>query len=102
MTDFAKQVYRVVKKIPEGKVATYGQVAVAAGSPLAVRAVGNVLHKNSYQDVPCHRVVNFQGRLAPNFGRGGYLVQKKLLLAEGVKFKGKKTVDLESSRVILK
>ena len=101
MVVFSNQVYRVVRQIPRGKVATYAQVAAAAGRPLAARAVGNALHQNPHLDVPCHRVVNARGRLAPNFGKGGFRQQRKLLIKEGVKFKNEKTVDLEFSRVIL-
>jgi methylated-DNA-protein-cysteine methyltransferase-like protein len=95
MIGFSEKVYQAVRQIPKGKVATYGQVAVAAGRPLAARAVGSALHQNPYPEVPCHRVVNAQGRLAPNFGKGGYLEQKRRLLAEGVRFKSEKRVDLK-------
>ncbi len=83
-------------------MATYGQIASLAGHPGAARAVGNALHYNPFADVPCHRVVNFQGRLAPNFGKGGHKEQKERLLAEGIEFLGGKRVDLVKHRVILK
>ena len=93
---FYDRVYEVVKKIPEGKVATYGQIAAALGSPKASRAVGYALHFNpSPGIIPCHRVVNRCGRLAPAFAFGGIDVQKRLLCAEGVEVDGDYTVDLD-------
>ena len=59
-----KRIYEAVKKIPKGKVATYGQVAKMAGNPRMARAVGNALHKNpDPSTIPCHRVVNSKGEL---------------------------------------
>ncbi len=85
---FADRVYLAVKSIPLGKVSTYSAVAAMAGSPNAARAVGNILHKNPYfGDVPCHRVVHADGRLADAFVFGGIGVQKQMLLAEGVTVK---------------
>lgn len=82
---FYDTVYSVVKQIPKGKVATYGQIAALCHSPRASRAVGYALHYNPMPGViPCHRVVNREGRLAPAFAFGGPEVQKQLLLAEGV------------------
>lgn len=82
---FADKVMLAVSKIPRGRVASYAAVAAAAGSPRAVRAVGNILHKNRDPvTCPCHRVVNIEGRLAPRFGMGGPAVQKERLEAEGV------------------
>lgn len=80
-----KRIYEAVKKIPAGRVATYGQVARLAGNPRMSRAVGNALHKNPEPGViPCHRVVDSQGRLAGAFAFGGKNVQAELLAAEGV------------------
>lgn len=85
---FYNEVYNIVKKIPKGKVATYGQIALLAGSPRASRAVGYALHKNPDQGtIPCHRVVNKEGRLAPAFAFGGLDAQVMLLESEGVKVK---------------
>lgn len=82
---FYDKFYNVVMKIPRGKVATYGQVAAAAGSGGAARAVGNALHKNpAFGVIPCHRVVNAKGELAEAFVFGGVNVQKNLLEEEGV------------------
>ena len=96
MRSFSKEVYQLTKTIPRGKVATYGQIAKKLGKPKAARAVGNALHRNpDPKMIPCHRVVNREGRLAPGFGFGGPIEQRKRLLKEGVKLKDKKHVDLE-------
>ena len=80
-----KRIYEAVKKIPKGKVATYGQVAELAGNPKMARAVGNALHKNPKPGIiPCHRVVNSGGELAGAFAFGGCDAQAALLKAEGV------------------
>lgn len=82
----SKQIYEAVKKIPRGKVATYGQVAELAGDKKMARAVGNALHKNPQPGIiPCHRVVNAKGELAGAFAFGGVEAQSRLLLEEGVK-----------------
>lgn len=82
---FYDKVYEQVCKIPKGKVATYGQIALMCGSPKASRAVGYALHFNPRPGViPCHRVVNRFGGLAPAFAFGGIEVQASLLRAEGV------------------
>ena len=77
--------YDLVKKIPSGQVATYGQIAELAGNRKLARVVGNLLHRNPDPDnIPCYRVVNAKGELAENFAFGGAGAQKKLLEAEGV------------------
>ena len=93
--EFAEEIYETVKRIPKGKVATYGQVALMSGHRGAARAVGNALHVNPYfGTVPCHRVVNAKGSLAPMFAFGGADVQKRMLESEGVEVKDN-VVDLE-------
>ncbi len=93
--DFYNRVYKAVRKIPKGKVATYGQIAALCGAPKASRVVGSALHRNPEPVViPCHRVVNRFGGLAPAFAFGGKQVQKELLEAEGVKVSNEFTVDL--------
>ena len=78
--DFAYAVLSAVTEIPEGKVATYGQIARLIGYPKNARLVARVLsHAEYYGDYPCHRVVNASGRLAP-----GWAAQATLLQAEGV------------------
>ncbi len=82
---FDQAVYEYVKTVPRGKVVTYGMIAHAIGRPRAARQVGNALHRNPTPVVvPCHRVVNREGRLAPAFAFGGIGVQAELLRAEGV------------------
>ena len=77
---FEDQVYWTVRQIPPGRVASYGQIALLVGRPGAARAVGRAMSRCPYgQAVPCHRVVNSQGRLAPGFPE-----QEGRLLAEGV------------------
>ena len=94
MTVF-ERIYDVVRQIPKGCVATYGQVARLAGNPRWARAVGYALHRNPEPGTtPCHRVVNREGRCAPAFAFGGEDVQRHLLEEEGVVFEADGTVDL--------
>ena len=80
-----RRIYEAVKKIPRGKVATYGQVAEMAGNKKMARAVGNALHKNpDSEKIPCYRVVNAKGELAGEFAFGGEGAQAKLLQADGI------------------
>ena len=84
-SSFAEDVYATVRQIPEGHVATYGQIAEIAGYPGAGRAVGNALHVNPDPDyTPCFRIVNAQGKLAKNFGFGGIYEQRARLEADGI------------------
>ncbi|MBO5457425.1 MAG: MGMT family protein [Clostridia bacterium] len=93
--NFFEKVYEAVKKIPKGKVATYGQIAHAVGAPRAARQVGWALHVNPAPGIiPCHRVVNRMGRLAPAFAFGGEKTQASLLRAEGVEVSEEYIVDL--------
>lgn len=92
--NFFDRVYEVVKKIPEGKVMTYGQVAEAIGTRDA-RRVGHALHANRDPKVPCHRIVNKDGRLAPGYAFGGPNEQRNRLLAEGVKFRNENHVKMD-------
>lgn len=83
---FFSRVYEYLRTVPAGKVVTYGQVAAAIGAPRCARQVGWALHVNPEPGViPCHRVVNREGRLAPAFAFGGEEVQERLLEEEGVK-----------------
>ena len=92
---FFDQVYQLVKQVPSGKVVTYGQIAKKLGSRDA-RKVGWALHANTEaNNVPCHRVVNNAGRLAPNFAFDGPEEQRRRLEAEGVEFLPDGKVDLE-------
>ena len=90
-----ERIYEVVRKIPESKVASYGQVAAAAGNPRWSQVVGYALHVNPEPGViPCHRVVRKDGRVAESFAFGGANVQRDLLSSEGVAFTDDKTVDI--------
>lgn len=90
-----ERIYNVVSAIPKGKVATYGQVAVLAGNPRWARVVGYALHNNPKPVIiPCHRVVNREGRVAEAFAFGGGNRQRELLEAEGIVFEKDGTVDL--------
>ena len=100
MNTFEK-IYEQVKKIPEGKVATYGQIALMAGNPRWSQIVGYALHSNPAPGViPCHRVVNKEGRLAKAFAFGGENMQRNLLEEEGIIFLSDDTVDLEKCRYV--
>ena len=94
MKGFFDKVYEKVMLIPEGKVATYGMIAAMCGNPRCSRAVGYALHVNPLPGiVPCHRVANREGRLAPAFAFGGSEVQRDMLEKEGVEVNGE-YVDL--------
>ncbi len=93
---FFQAVYDFVRQIPKGKVVTYGQIAAAIGSPRASRIVGYALHVNPEPvEIPCHRVVNRFGGLAPAFAFGGVEVQASLLRREGVTVSEENAVDLQ-------
>lgn len=88
-------IYDVVKQIPKGSVATYGQVAALAGNKRWARVVGYALHANPDPgNIPCHRVVNREGKVSEAFAFGGGNRQVELLRGEGVEVVDKK-VDLE-------
>lgn len=88
--DLIYEILSVVEEIPEGCVATYGQIARLIGRERNARLVGNVLkHAVHYGSYPCHRVVNHVGRLVP-----GWMEQKDLLIQEGVGMKDDNHVDL--------
>ena len=101
MNTFEK-IYEVVKNIPKGKVATYGQVARLAGNPHWSRVVGYALHVNpDPSTIPCHRVVNREGKVAEAFAFGGGEVQRQLLETEGVVFETNGRVDLKKHGIII-
>ena len=84
---FDEAVYDAVKKIPRGRVASYGTVALLAGYPRAARAVGMALHRNTDPEhVPCYRVVTADGRVSKAFVFGGANVQYEMLRRDGVEF----------------
>jgi O-6-methylguanine DNA methyltransferase len=94
---FTARVLTAVRRIPPGRVATYGDVAAMAGRPRAARAVGNVMKTCGRRDVPCHRVIAAGGRLG---GYGGNEVLKRaLLIAEGITVSGSRVRDLNRVRL---
>ena len=93
-TDLIYEVLSVVEEIPEGRVATYGQIARLTGRDRNARLVGRILSMSEfYGDYPCHRVVNHAGRTAP-----GFWDQRRLLEEEGVEFRTNGCVDLKKYR----
>ncbi|MFN2135459.1 MAG: MGMT family protein [Candidatus Promineifilaceae bacterium] len=102
MGNFYDQVYRVVRRVPPGKVTTYGRVAAMLGRPRAARAVGYALNalKDKGQDpdfdpVPWQRVINSQGRISIVNREHGAAQQADLLRSEGVKVSDDMRIDLE-------
>jgi len=97
---FRDKVYDLAKKIPQGKVATYGQLAELAGSPGAARAVGMCMKTNEHPEIiPCYKVVASDGSLTGYSVGKGIITKKEKLLHDGVKFKSDK-VDLKASQWI--
>ena len=95
MNTFEK-IYDAVKKIPKGKVCTYGQIAAMAGNPRWSRVVGYALHVNPQPGViPCHRVVTKNGEVSKAFAFGGENMQRILLAEEGIEFLDDGRVDLK-------
>src|SRR5579864_9597007 len=93
---FQARVLMIVRRIPPGRVATYGDVARRAGRPRAARAVGNIMRGCGRPDVPCHRVIAAGGRLG---GYGGSEVLKRALLAaEGIVVSGSRVRELDRVR----
>ncbi len=100
MDSFFEQVYEVVRQIPEGRVASYGQVARLVGAPRKARFVGFAMHASPGMGggIPCHRVVFKDGSLATGFAFGGPNIQKEMLLDEGISFRDETHVDMEACR----
>ena len=96
MDGFFERTYELVRQIPEGRVASYGQLARMMGEPRKARFVGFAMHASPGMagGVPCHRVVFKDGRLAPGFAFGGPDVQRSMLEAEGVGFTEDGRVDM--------
>jgi O-6-methylguanine DNA methyltransferase len=95
-SDFTARVLSIVRRIPPGRVATYGDVARRAGRPRAARAVGNIMRACGRPDVPCHRVIAAGGRLG---GYGGRETMKRALLAaEGIAVSGSRVRQLDRIR----
>jgi len=92
-----EKVYAIVRQVPAGRVATYGQIARLMGNARLARAVGYALH-SAPADVPCHRVVNREGRLCAAFEPLGEETHRLLLETEGIPFRGDGTVNLDACR----
>ena len=88
LADFDAEIWSIVAQIPAGRIATYGQLARLAGMPGYARRVGRAMAA-APEGLPCHRVVNSQGRTAPGWTR-----QRELLEAEGVRFRRNGCADL--------
>lgn len=93
---FPQRVLAVVRRIPPGHVATYGDVAAMAGHPRAARAVGNIMRGCGRPDVPCHRVIAAGGRIG-GYG-GNEMLKRALLAAEGITVSGSRVRDLDRVR----
>ncbi|MBV7271353.1 methylated-DNA--[protein]-cysteine S-methyltransferase [Clostridium sp. PL3] len=95
MEGFFLEVYEMVSQIPEGKVATYGQIALLLGEPRSARIVGWAMRSAPGDlNLPCHRVVNRLGEMSPEYVFGSSELQRTILASEGVTFKENGCVDL--------
>jgi len=92
--DFFSKVYKIVAKIPKGKVTTYGHIAEACGVKSSARTVGWALNGAKETGLPCHRVVNRQGLLTGKFHFGSSDLMEDLLRSEGIEFDDKGRVNL--------
>lgn len=92
------RIYGVVRRIPRGRVATYGQIASLAGLGPHARQVGYALSALTDKRVPWHRVVNAKGEISPRSTSLGHRRQRQLLEAEGVRFDGAGRIPLETYR----
>lgn len=99
--DINHRIWQIIALIPEGNVATYGDVARHAGLPNAARRVGNALRKlPADTKIPWHRVINSQGRISLPEGSASQYTQRERLEAEGIVFRRNKSVDLNKFRWI--
>lgn len=97
VSEFSKNVIKLIQNIPVGKVLTYGRIAKLAGNPQAARQVSWILHSSTRKyDLPWHRVINSKGLIALK-AEVEKLDQKILLEKEGVKFSGEYKIDLDES-----
>ena len=99
MTAKYQQIYDVVRRVPKGKVATYGQIALYVDR-CTPRMVGYAMAALMEDDVPWQRIVNAQGGISPRADGDGALIQRRLLEAEGVKFNKNGRIDLKKYRVM--
>src|SRR6185503_7676876 len=95
MGELYERIYAVIRRVPRGRVATYGQIAALARIPLRARQVGYALHSLPRgSSVPWHRVINAQGRISTRPNSGGDLIQRALLEREGIRFDAADRVSL--------
>lgn len=96
---FFERVYAQVRSVPFGTVCTYGTIAELAGYPKASREVGFAMSRVlSEWNLPCHRIVNAKGTLAPSYAFGGKDKQRQLLESEGITFVDEETIDMQKHR----
>lgn len=96
MKDFFSRVYEIVAKIPEGKIATYGQIAKLLGEHRSARVVGWAMKAApAHLHLPCHRVVNRLGQMAPGYVFGSSQLQRDILASEGITFKKDGCIDMK-------
>ena len=99
LTQFEQKVIEQLKKIPKGKVTTYGEIAKSLKKPKSSRAVGNAVGKNPFAPkVPCHRVVKSDGSLGGYSGKGGVQTKIKLLKKEGVEVKKGRVEEFQTKK----
>lgn len=97
---FFQMVYDLVATIPRGKVMTYGQIARRLGGFYSGRTVGFAMRAApAERNLPCHRVVNKKGEMAPGYAFGGADRQRALLRKEGVKFTRDGAIDMFKSQL---
>ena len=96
--EFSQKVYAVAAKIPAGKVMTYGQIALIIGNRGWARRVGRAMFY-APSALPCHRVINSKGEMAPDYAFGSKKNQREMLENEGVVFKSNGCVDMKKSNL---
>ncbi len=98
MSKFSQEVLKAVKSVPQGKVVSYGQIALMTGNPRAARQVGWVLNKLGDNKTPWWRVINNSGRISIKHSEFTALEQKELLESEGVEVSKNFEIDIENYR----
>ncbi len=97
---FFEKVYKIVADIPEGSVITYGMIARMLGNPRASRVVGYAMNNApSERNLPCHRVVNKAGEMAPGNIFGGEEKQRRILRGEGITFLENGCIDMKKHQI---
>ncbi|MEM7479936.1 MAG: MGMT family protein [Acidobacteriota bacterium] len=96
--DSYERIYAVVRAVPRGRVATYGQVAALAGLPGHARQVGYALHRSGENELPWQRIINAKGEVSPRSEPGYEGLQRAILEEEGVEFNAHGRIDLRRFR----